>query len=111
VPTRSDLRPTAPALFLLTLALAGCGEPSDREVGNARAFEALLTAVSLRDAPALEAASGAIERRHEAGELSGANHGEITAIIARGRARDWSGAVALAYRFRGQFGDRGAYFR
>ena len=55
----------------LLLTLAGCGgEPSEREVKNARAFEALLTAVSLKNAKELEKDARLIDDRHAAGELS-----------------------------------------
>ena len=47
----------------------GCGgEPSRREVDNARAFEALLTAVSLRNEKELAHDAKLINERHEAGE-------------------------------------------
>lgn len=92
-------------------AVFGCGgEPSAREVGNARAFEALLTAVSLRNEAELEKDARLIERRHDAGELSDPSHRELRTIVAKARARDWAGAERQAYEFRARFGDRGAFF-
>ncbi len=110
MPTRSEIR--APWSLMLVLILTGCrGEPSDREVKNARAFEALLTAVSLKNAKELESDARAIEARHNSGELSDSNYREIREVIDQARAGDWSGAEKRAYEFRGKFGDQGAYFR
>jgi hypothetical protein len=109
VPTRSEtIRVIALSVLL---ALSGCsGEPSEREVKNARVFEALLTAVSIKNPNELEADARAIEARHEAGELSEANYRELAEVIARARAKDWAGAEQRAYEFRAKFGDSGAYF-
>jgi hypothetical protein len=119
VPTRTD-RPAAPArvralilaaLISLATTLAGCGgEPTQREVKNAQAFEALLTAVSLKNAKELEGDAKLIEERHAVGDLSAAKYRELGEIIAKARAKDWSGAEKQAYEFRKQFGDRGSFF-
>jgi hypothetical protein len=92
--------------------LAGCGgEPTEREVKNARAFEALLTAVSLKNAKELDRDARLIDERHASGELSDGKFREIQEIVTRARAKDWAGAEKRAYEFRGQFGDRGSYFK
>ncbi len=89
----------------------GCGgEPSEREVKNAQAFEALLTAVSLKNEKELEGDARLIEDRHTSGELSDGKFRELGEIIAKARAKDWSGAEKRAYEFRAQFGDRGSFF-
>jgi hypothetical protein len=120
VPTPSDRRfppPTCGALVsavLLGLAttLSGCGgEPTTREVQNARAFEALLTAVSLRNEKELENDAQLIGLRHASGELSDGKYQEIQEIIRKARARDWRAAEERAYEFRAQCGDRGSFFR
>ncbi len=98
-------------LLGLSQALAGCGGPSDREVKNARAFEALLTAVSLQNPRELEKDARLIDERHSAGDLSDARHGSLREIIAKARAGDWVAAEARAYEFRKEFGDRGSYFK
>ena len=91
--------------------LAGCGgEPSQREVKNARAFEALLTAVSLKNETEVERDAKLIDERHASGEISDANYREIAEIIEKARAKDWAGAEKRAYEFRSQFGDRGSFF-
>ncbi len=98
--------------LMVALISPGCGgEPSEREVNNARAFEALLTAVSLRNAKEVEADAHLIDQRHGSGELSDGNYKELRAIVEQARARDWQGAEKRAYAFRAQFGDRGSYFK
>jgi hypothetical protein len=95
----------------LATALSGCGrEPSRREVENARAFEALLTAVSLKHDKEVERDAKAIEERHAAGELSDAKYRDLAEIIEKARAKDWAGAEKRAYEFRSQFGDDGSFF-
>jgi hypothetical protein len=106
VPTRIER-----AAVVAAVLAVGCGGPGERDVGNARAFEALLTAVSLKNARELEADAARIDARHASGELSDGSHRVLGEIIARARAGDWAGAEKRAYEFRGQFGDRGAYFR
>lgn len=109
MPTRID---RAFCATVLVLALAGCGgEPSEREVKNARAFEALLTAVSLKNAAELEKDAALIDERHAAGELSDSRYKDLQEIVAKARAKDWTAAEKRAYEFRSQFGDRGSYFK
>ncbi|HEV3163575.1 MAG TPA: hypothetical protein VGZ22_06005 [Isosphaeraceae bacterium] len=99
-------------LAALVLTLGGCGgEPSDREVKNGRAFEALLTAVSLQNEKELQQDAALIDERHKAGELSDGKYKEIQEVIDRARAKDWAAAEKRAYEFRAQFGDQGAYFK
>jgi hypothetical protein len=95
----------------LALTVFGCGgEPSQRELKNAKAFEALLTAVTLKNEKELEKDASLIEERHSAGELSEGKYKEIRDVIEKARAKDWEGAEKRAYEFRAQFGDRGSYF-
>jgi hypothetical protein len=104
---------SAVVLAGLTLGptLPGCGgEPSRREVQNARAFEALLTAVSLKHPAEVERDASVIENRHTHGELSEANYQVLRDIVEKARARKWGDAESRAYEFRKQFGDHGAYF-
>jgi hypothetical protein len=96
----------------IVLMLDGCQwEPSQREVRNARAFEALLTAVSLKNKAELEKDAKVIDDRHAAGELSDANCAILREVIAKARSGDWRSAESRAYEFRKQFGNGGAYFR
>ena len=91
--------------------LTGCEwEPSRREVQNARAFEALLTAVSLKNKAELERDARVVDERHARGELSRTNYKVLREVIEQARAGQWKSAEKRAYDFRKQFGDRGAYF-
>jgi hypothetical protein len=111
VPTLSD-RPLVTSCLVGALLAGGCGgEPSEREVKNARAFEALLTAVSLQNPREVEADARRIDDRHASGDLSEASYRELREVIDKARLKDWPGAERRAYEFRARFGDRGAYFR
>jgi hypothetical protein len=102
----------ATVIASMVLTLSGCGgEPSEREVRNARAFEALLSAVSLKNPKELEQDARLIDERHAAGEMSEGRYKEIREIVDKARARDWAGAERRAYEFRNGFGERQAYFR
>ena len=101
-----------PLLVGVFMGLAGCGgEPSEREIKNARAFEALLTAVSLKNKTELEKDAELIAARYSKGELSDAKNRDLSEIIQKARAGDWGTAERLAYEFRSQFGDEGSYFK
>ena len=82
------------------LIVAGCGGPSPRELKNRQEFEALLTAVSLKNKVELEKDARRIEERHASGELSDAGHDDLLAIIGKARGGDWAGAETRAYEFR-----------
>jgi hypothetical protein len=100
-----------PALLGLATVFGGCGgEPTQREVKNAQAFEALLTAVSLKNENEVEGDAKLIEERYASGAISEAKYRELSEIIAKARAKDWSAAEKEAYEFRAQFGDRGSFF-
>lgn len=90
----------APVLAVLLLALAGCGGPSTEERENRKAFEMLLTAISLKKTKELEKDAKRIDGRHAAGLLSEARHRELTEMIEKARAGDWGKAEELAYAFR-----------
>jgi hypothetical protein len=70
------------------------------EVQNARAFEALLTAVSLKNEKELERDAKLIDERRAAGELGTSEYREIKEIIAKARAKDWASAERDAYALR-----------
>jgi hypothetical protein len=91
----------------VTLAAAwGCGEPSRRELKNRQELEALLTAVSLRNAVELERDALRIENRHSAGDLSDGRHEDLQAIIKHARSGAWAEAEKQAYALR----ERHPYF-
>ena len=82
------------------LMIAGCGEPSARELKNRQEFEALLTAVSLKDKSELEKDATRIDDRHASGELSDGGYKALLEIISKARDGDWSEAEKRAYGFR-----------
>jgi hypothetical protein len=99
-------------LGLMGVTLFGCGSgPTEREVLNARTFESLLTAVSLKHEKEAENDSRAIEERHAGGEISEGSYRDLAEIIEKARAKDWAGAEKRAYQFRSQFGNAGSFFK
>ncbi len=104
-------RCTAAVACLLLVLQTGCGsEPTERKVLNGRSFEALLSAIVLKDSSELEKDAKTIEDRRQKGELSAGNYERIAPIIKLARSGDWTGAEKTAYEFRARFGDAGAYF-
>ena len=87
-------------LVWILLVLAGCGEPSVRELKNRRELEALLTAISLRNQKELDKDIRRIEDRHASGELSDASYKDLREIIKKAQAGDWAGAEKQAYEMR-----------
>lgn len=101
MPTSSDAR--SQRLFGLALLCGiavGCGGPSQREVQNRRELEALLTAISLKDAKELESDARRLAARHDTGELSDASFADLSAIVDRARSGDWADAERRAYALR-----------
>jgi hypothetical protein len=87
-------------LMFAALVLAGCGEPSVRELKNRRELEALLTAISLKNKKELDKDIRRIDERHAAGELSDARYIDLSEIIKKARGGDWAGAEKKAYEMR-----------
>ncbi len=84
----------------LALSLAGCGEPSVRQLKNRRELEALLTAISLKNQKELDKDIRRIDERHESGELSDASYNDLREIIKKAQGGDWAGAEKQAYAMR-----------
>ena len=93
-------RPRTTWLVALLLALAGCGEPSLRELENRRELEALLTAISLKNQKELDRDIKRIDDRHASGELSDDGYKDLQEIVKKAQAGDWSGAEKQAYELR-----------
>jgi hypothetical protein len=93
-------RPRATLLAGLLVTLAGCGEPSVRELKNRRELEALLTAISLRNKKELDKDIKRIDDRHASGELSDDGYKDLQEITKQAEAGDWGGAEKKAYELR-----------
>jgi hypothetical protein len=113
VPTPTEPQPTATnglkvrgqrsrttLLVSLVLLLAGCGEPSLRELKNRRELEALLTAISLKNKKELDRDIQRIEERHNSGELSDESYKDLQAIAEKAQSGDWGDAEKKAYELR-----------
>jgi hypothetical protein len=87
-------------LVVVLLALAGCGEPSLRELENRRELEALLTAISLKNKKELDRDIKRIDDRHASGELSDDSYKDLQEIVKKAKAGDWTGAEKQAYELR-----------
>jgi hypothetical protein len=110
IPTESQPAPThgpmvrghkaRTALLLWLLLLAGCGEPSVRELKNRRELEALLTAISLKNRKELDKDIQRIEERHASGELSDDSYKDLREIFSKAQGGDWAAAEKQAYEMR-----------
>jgi hypothetical protein len=96
------MRPAEWLIGSVLIGLAGCGEPSVREYRNRGELEAVLAAVSLRNAKELARDATRIGDRHASGELSDAFHKELSEIVELARRGDWAGAQKRAYEIREQ---------
>jgi hypothetical protein len=97
--TRNQRRRTS-WLVVLLLTVAGCGEPSLRELENRRELEALLTAISLKNQKELDKDVKRIENRHTSGDLSDDSYKDLQEIVKKAQAGDWAGAEKKAYELR-----------
>jgi hypothetical protein len=93
-------RRRATLLAGLLVTLAGCGEPSVRELKNRRELEALLTAISLRNKKELDKDVKRIDERHTSGELSDDGYKDLEEIFKKAQSGDWVAAEKQAYELR-----------
>jgi hypothetical protein len=103
-PTKSRKQAIAYAMMiaLIVSPVIGCGEPSARELKNRQEFEALLTAIVLKNSKELELDAKRIADRHASGELSDASHADLLELVKLARNGDWAVAEKRAYEFREQ---------
>ena len=87
-------------LVWISLTLAGCGEPTLRELKNRRELEALLTAITLKNKKELDKDIRRIDDRHASGELSDESYEDLQAIINEAKEGDWAAAEKQAYEMR-----------
>ncbi len=87
-------------LFALAPLAAGCSSPTENDRDNRRLLDAILTAITMKNAHWLEEDAALTDRRHEAGQLLDAEYEQLVAIIEKGKAGDWRRAEELGYEFR-----------
>ncbi|HEV3257759.1 MAG TPA: hypothetical protein VG013_12815 [Gemmataceae bacterium] len=89
-------------VLLLGLALlaSGCRGPTQEERDNRRGLDAILTAITMKNARLLEESAKRAKARHDAGQLTDEQYQGMEAFIKKARTGDWSGAEKDAYEFR-----------
>ncbi|MBX9792403.1 MAG: hypothetical protein K2Y37_26175 [Pirellulales bacterium] len=89
-----------PAMICLLVALPGCGKPSETARDNRRLYDAILTAVTLKNPTELAKDEKLLEARHADGSLSDSAYQAVTAAIAKARGGLWTEAEKDLYKFR-----------
>jgi hypothetical protein len=84
----------------LVLTITSCRGPTPEDRDNRRAFDALLTAVTLKNPRLLDLSVERIAARHDAGQFSDEDYQSLNAIAERARAGDWAAAEQDGYAFR-----------
>jgi hypothetical protein len=87
-------------LFGLAVLASGCRGPTPQDRENRRALDAILTAITMKNARLLEDSATRVKARHDAGHLTDAEYEGMEAIISKARGGDWSGAENDGYEFR-----------
>lgn len=94
-------KPTRLSIFLLALAVAGCGRPAqigaDPEVF--KTVDALYTAVSLRDPGLVDPCLATLKGLHEAGKLPGDAFSVLEEMIEEARGGAWEDVQTRLGRF------------
>lgn len=89
------------ALVLALLLLAGgCSPPSEVDRDNRRLVDAILTAITMKNANWLEDDAVLADKRHAAGQFSDDEYAQLLSIIETARSGDWPAAEKEGYKFR-----------
>ncbi len=97
---RKNLRGVMVVLTAFGLVASGCGRPNETVRDNRRLLDAILTAVTIRNAEELANDEELLETRHAAGELSAESYAEIHRAIELAQSNDWEGAERELYEYR-----------
>jgi hypothetical protein len=90
-------------LLIVVLMTMGCRRtPTDVERDNRRLLDAILTAITIKNANLLEEDAERTESRHKASHLTDEEYQDLEAIINKARKGDWAGAEHDGYEFRKQ---------
>jgi hypothetical protein len=87
-------------LLGLVLLPSGCGGPTPQQRDNRRALEAILTAITMKNARLLEEGARRARERHDTGHLTAEQYRGMEACVVRARGGDWAGAEKDCYELR-----------
>lgn len=99
-PRVSPFRARLLALLPLLMAIGGCGRPSESDRDNRRLFDAILTAVTLKNAVELGKDEKLLDARHSNAELGDSAYEAIKAAIAKAKSGAWQEAEEELYGYR-----------
>jgi hypothetical protein len=87
-------------LIALAAISAGCSGPTEVDRDNRRLVDAVLTAITMKNANWLEDDAKLADQRNLAGQLCDDDYEELSAVIEIARAGDWKTAEREGYAFR-----------
>ncbi|MFO0850760.1 MAG: hypothetical protein U0871_19720 [Gemmataceae bacterium] len=93
-------RVAATVAACISLALAGCGNPSEDARQNRRVVDAVLTAVTVKSRKQLDKDAALWDKRLADGLVSERCHKTVKECIEKARSGDWGGAEDALYKFR-----------
>jgi hypothetical protein len=98
--TDPGLKTAAVIVFALAVFAGGCSGPAEVDRDNRRLVDAVLTAITMKNANWLEDDAKLAEQRNLAGQLCDDDYEELSAVIELARAGDWKTAEEEGYEFR-----------
>jgi hypothetical protein len=88
---------------LTALGVFGGRSPTEADRDNRRLLDALLTAITLKNARLLEDNAKRLDQRQADGHLSEEEYEGMRVLIQKARAGDWTGAEMDGYAFRKKY--------
>ena len=101
----STFRFATPGMAIVAVAMSlvgGCSRPTETARNNRRLFDAILTAVTIRNRDELLKDKKLLDARLDNAQLSAESHATITHAVDKAAGGDWSAAEAELYKFREQ---------
>ena len=89
-------------LLALLLMASGCSAPIEVDRDNRRLVDAILTAITMKNATWLEDDAKLAGHRHRDGQLADDEYEQLVAVIETAQAGDWQAAEKQGYEFRKQ---------
>jgi len=81
-------------------SIVGCSRPTEAARDNRRLVDAILTAITTKNAAELNKDERLLDERHESRGIEDKEFQALTAIIAKAKAGSWQEAEGELYRFR-----------